>query len=139
MVFRPPPPAPFAGPSNPPRVSATVDASPNWWQNNSQNAGAAAGAVVDSYGGEIRQFVAQQRLNYAAGIVPINRQPMSPGPDLDVFYMNQQGQENIHYLVRPESSVDGRPRDAAAAADSADSAHRGRAAARTHHNRGRVL
>lgn len=105
MVYRPPPPAPFDGPSNPPVVTGTVDASPAWWQDNSQNPDAAAGAVVDSYGSQIRQFVQRQRLDYGAGIVPVHRRMMSPGPDLDVHYMNQQGREMIHYLVRPERTV----------------------------------
>lgn len=105
MVYRPPPPAPFDGLSHPPVVTGTVDASPSWWQDNSQNPDAAAGAVVDRYGSEIRQFVLKQRLDYAAGIVPIHRRVARFGPGLDVHYMNQQGREMIHYLVRPESAV----------------------------------
>lgn len=106
MVYRPPFLLPFGSDGAPPAsVNATVDASPTWWQDNTRDPGAAAGAVVDSHSGEIRRFVQMQRQGYAAGIIATHRRAMSPGPDLDVFYTNQQGREAIHYLVRPESTV----------------------------------
>lgn len=106
MVYRPPFLLPFGSDGAPPAsVRATVDASPAWWQDNGRSSDAAAGAVIDSYGSEINQFVQMQRQGYAAGIVAMHRRAMSFGPDLDVFYTNQQGREAIHYLVRPESTV----------------------------------
>ena len=104
MVYRPPAPAPFSSPSHPPAVHSTVDASPNWWQDNSQNANAVASAIVDSYGSEIRQFIQKQRLDYGAGIVPLHRRAVSLGPDLDLFYTNQNGHEALKYVARPENT-----------------------------------
>jgi hypothetical protein len=103
MVYRPPLIVPFATAGKvPPSVSATIDASPTWWQNNAQSSDAAAGQVIDSYGSRIRQFIATQRQAVELSDLPIHRR-MITFAGLDVYYMAQQGRETIKYVVRPES------------------------------------
>lgn len=105
MVYRPPLTSPaFEKPINPPSVSATIDASPTWWQDNSQSSDAAAGLVIDSFGSQIRQFIGAQRQAYDLAGLDVHKRVAS-FDGLDVSYMNQQGRETIHYVVRPESTV----------------------------------
>lgn len=103
MVYRPRFPTPFGTVGSvPPSVSAVVDASPTWWQDNTQSSDTVAGQVVDSYGSHIRQFIdAHRRLHDLSGLDIRKRVIAFPG--LDVYYMVQQGRETIRYVVRPES------------------------------------
>ena len=104
MPFRPPFLLPFDSlGAPPPMVTTTVNT--DGWQDQTQDPIAAAGALVDGYGTQIRQFVNNQRLQVQLGgdSTMVHKRSMNFGGDVHVHYMNHFGQERIQYYVYPKN------------------------------------